>query len=123
MDIQPQNHTRCTELSQDKEFMESLQICLIDNQKANHLAEIFKALSDPTRLRIISLLLDNEVCVHVLESVLGMSQSSISHQLRVMRQLRLVRYRKEGRHVYYALDDNHVRLLFAQGLLHVEHEE
>lgn len=123
MDIQSKTHTRCNELSQDKEFIDSLQICLIDSQKANHLAEIFKALSDPTRLRIISLLLDNELCVHILESVLGMSQSSISHQLRVMRQLRLVRYRKEGRHVYYALDDNHVRILFAQGLLHVEHEE
>ena len=94
---------------------------LIDTMTANRLAEIFKALSDPNRLRLISLLLENEVCVHTLEAVLGMSQSAISHQLRHLRQLHLVRFRKEGRHVYYALEDNHVRELFAQGLLHVEH--
>jgi len=95
---------------------------LITSPTANRLAEIFKALSDPNRLRLISLLLDNEVCVHTLEATLGMSQSAISHQLRTLRQLNLVRFRKEGRHVYYALDDDHVRGLFKQGLLHVEHE-
>lgn len=102
--------------------VDTLQSHLIDSQKANRLAEVFGALSDPTRLRIISLLLDHEVCVHTLETVLGMSQSAISHQLRTMRQLRLVRFRKEGRHVYYALDDEHVRDLFAQGLSHIQHE-
>lgn len=95
---------------------------LISTPTANRLAEVFKALSDPNRLRLISLLIDNEVCVHMLESTLGMSQSAISHQLRHLRQLNLVRFRKEGRHVYYALDDDHVRSLFKQGLLHVEHE-
>ena len=95
---------------------------LITSPTANRLAEIFKALSDPNRLRLISLLLDNEVCVHTLEATLGMSQSAISHQLRTLRQLNLVRFRKEGRHVFYALDDDHVRGLFKQGLLHVEHE-
>jgi ArsR family transcriptional regulator len=95
---------------------------LITTPTANRLAEVFKALSDPNRLRLISLLIDNEVCVHILESTLGMSQSAISHQLRHLRQLNLVRFRKEGRHVYYALDDDHVRGLFKQGLLHVEHE-
>lgn len=105
----------------DAEQVESLQQQLVDQQTANQLAEVFKALSDPTRLRIISLLLDHEVCVHTLEDALGMSQSAISHQLRVLRQLNLVRFRKEGRHVYYALDDEHVRGLFEQGLLHVEH--
>jgi ArsR family transcriptional regulator, lead/cadmium/zinc/bismuth-responsive transcriptional repressor len=95
---------------------------LITSPTANRLAEVFKALSDPNRLRLISLLLDNEVCVHMLEAALGMSQSAISHQLRHLRQLNLVRFRKEGRHVYYALDDDHVRGLFKQGLLHVEHE-
>ena len=95
---------------------------IIPTPTANRLAEVFKALSDPNRLRLISLLIDNEVCVHILESTLGMSQSAISHQLRHLRQLNLVRFRKEGRHVYYALDDDHVRGLFKQGLLHVEHE-
>lgn len=100
---------------------ETLADHLIDSQTANRLAEVFKALSDPTRLRIISLLIDNEVCVHSIELATGMTQSAISHQLRHLRQLNLVRFRKEGRHVYYALDDTHVRDLFKQGLLHVEH--
>jgi ArsR family transcriptional regulator, lead/cadmium/zinc/bismuth-responsive transcriptional repressor len=94
---------------------------LLDAETANRLAEIFKALSDPTRLRIIGMLLDNQVSVQGLEAALGMSQSAISHQLRTLRQLNLVRFRKEGRFVYYVLDDGHVRELFRQGLLHVEH--
>lgn len=106
---------------EDTEQLAVLNEHLIAVPTANRLAEIFKALSDPNRLRLISLLLENEVCVHTLETILGMSQSAISHQLRHLRQLGLVRFRKEGRHVYYALDDQHVRDLFRQGLLHVEH--
>jgi DNA-binding transcriptional ArsR family regulator len=113
--------TVCEDSDLDAVVVGELQKHLIDTPTANHLAEVFKALSDPTRLRIISLLLEHEVCVHSLEITLGMTQSAISHQLRFLRQLNLVRYRKQGRHVYYALDDDHVRELFAQGLLHVEH--
>lgn len=101
--------------------IEVLNHSLIAQDEANRLSEVFKALADPTRLRLISLLLDHEVCVHTLEELLGMSQSAISHQLRYLRQLHLVRYRKVGRHVYYALDDDHVRRLFEEGLLHVRH--
>lgn len=107
---------------EDAEQLAVLGDHLISPITANRLSEVFKALSDPNRLRIISLLLDNEVCVHTLEAMLGMSQSAISHQLRHLRQLNLVRFRKEGRHVYYMLDDSHVRDLFKQGLLHIEHE-
>lgn len=113
--------TVCEDNDADAAVVGALHPYLIDTLVANRLAEVFKALSDPTRLRIISLLLEHEVCVHTLELTLGMTQSAISHQLRFLRQLNLVRYRKAGRHVYYALDDDHVRELFAQGLLHVEH--
>jgi len=113
------NRTLCQD--EDTEQLAVLNNHLIESSTANRLAEVFKALSDPNRLRLISLLLENEVCVHTLEAVLGMSQSAISHQLRHLRQLNLVRFRKEGRHVYYALDDEHVRDLFKQGLLHVKH--
>lgn len=106
---------------EDAEHLAILKEHLIEQSTANRLSEVFKALSDPNRLRLISLLLENEVCVHTLEATLGMTQSAISHQLRHLRQLNLVRFRKEGRHVYYALDDDHVRDLFKQGLLHVEH--
>ena len=114
-------HEICQDIESHPEQLEALQEQLIKVPTANRLGELFKALGDPTRLRIISLLLENELCVHTLEAALGMSQSAISHQLRVLRQLQLVRFRKEGRHVYYALDDDHVHELIKQGLLHVEH--
>ena len=117
----PYTRTMCDAEDTDPSLISELEAHLIQTPTANRLAELFKALSDPTRLRIISLLLDHEVCVHSLEITLGMTQSAISHQLRFLRQLNLVRYRKEGRHVFYALDDDHVRAIFAQGLFHVEH--
>jgi DNA-binding transcriptional ArsR family regulator len=106
----------------DAALASQLQAHQLSVDTANRLSEIFKALSDPTRLRIIALLLQHEVCVHTLEKTLGMTQSAVSHQLRLLRQLHLVRYRKQGRHVYYALDDDHVRGLFQQGLLHIQHD-
>ncbi len=114
-------NTVCAQDLPESEAIEALRGHLIDGQTAMSLAEIFKALSDPTRLRLISLLTEHEVCVHTLEAVMGMTQSAVSHQLRYLRQLGIVRYRKEGRHVYYALDDEHVRMLFEQGLLHAKH--
>ncbi len=88
---------------------------------STHLADLFSALSDPTRLRIISLLLDGERNVGELASQLAMTESAVSHQLRGLRQLRLVRSRKDGRQVFYALDDDHVEELYRLGLEHVEH--
>ena len=82
---------------------------------------LFKALSDPSRVRIISALSQTELCVFDLAATLGMSQSAVSHQLRSLRELHLVRYRKQGRHVYYEHDDEHIRDLFQRGLEHVEH--
>jgi len=95
---------------------------LIDSHVAGHLAQIFSALSDPTRLRLISALSDRELCVCDLAVVLGMSQSAVSHQLRLLRNLNLVKFRKEGRVVYYALDDDHIRELYERGLEHVSHQ-
>jgi ArsR family transcriptional regulator len=94
---------------------------VIDDATASGLADTFQALSDPTRVRLISALMDGELCVCDLSAVLNMSQSAVSHQLRLLRNLRLVRYRKEGRIVYYALDDEHIRDLFQRGLEHYRH--
>jgi len=94
---------------------------LIDGLTATQLASTFKALSDPTRVRIISALSHNEMCVYDLAAAVGISQSAVSHQLRTLREMRLVKFRKEGRHVYYTLDDAHVHSLFDQGLNHIEH--
>ena len=94
----------------------------IDEQIAAQTAELFSTLSDPNRVRIISALLENnELNVSALAECLGMSESAISHQLRGLRQMRLVRTRKVGRLVFYALDDDHISTLFSQGLDHVLH--
>ena len=84
------------------------------------LAETFKVLGDTTRVRILDALSRAELCVHELASRVGISESAVSHQLRLLRGMRLVRPRRDGRLVYYALDDQHIVGLFAQGLEHVE---
>ncbi len=94
----------------------------VDDGTAARLAETFKALSDPTRVRIISALLDDALCVHELAEAVGVSQSAVSHQLATLREKRLVRFRRKGRHVFYTLDDDHIRDLFRQGLDHVSHD-
>ena len=88
---------------------------------ARNLAELFKALGDPTRVRILSVLAGAEVCVGDLADALDMSQSAVSHQLRYLRESSLVATRRDGKHVFYRLDDDHVRGLFAQGIEHVTH--
>ncbi|MBN1655670.1 MAG: helix-turn-helix transcriptional regulator [Deltaproteobacteria bacterium] len=92
-----------------------------DLETAGRLAELFSALADATRVRIISLIAEREICVHELCAMLGMTQSAISHQLRVLRDRRIVRYRKQGRHVYYQLDDEHISELFRGALDHIKH--
>jgi ArsR family transcriptional regulator, lead/cadmium/zinc/bismuth-responsive transcriptional repressor len=84
-------------------------------------ADIFAALADPTRLRIVAALAAGELCVCDLAATVGQSESAISHQLRVLRGLGLVRPRRDGRLVYYSLDDSHVTALYNQALDHVAH--
>lgn len=96
---------------------------VIDIVRADRLAQIFAALADPTRLRLISALIDRELCVSDLAAALNMTQSAVSHQLRLLRALGLVRARKDGRMVYYALDDEHIRDLYQRGLEHVAHRQ
>jgi DNA-binding transcriptional ArsR family regulator len=83
------------------------------------LAELFKVFGDSTRVRIISALLHAEMCVCDIAALLGMTKSAISHQLRALRQTKLVKYRRDGKVVYYSLDDAHVEGIFKQGLAHV----
>ena len=94
---------------------------VLDEQTAAYLAELFRALSDPSRIRIISALSMGEMSVGSLAEAVGLSESAASHQLRGLRQMRLVRGRKQGRQVYYALDDAHIRDLYLRGLAHVQH--
>ena len=82
---------------------------------------IFQCVAHPTRIKIIQALFTGELCVCDLAQVLGSSVSAVSHQLRTLRALRLVKYRREGKMAYYSIDDEHVRALFALGLEHVRH--
>ncbi len=86
------------------------------------LADFFKVFGDTTRVKIIYALLKEEMCVCDISMLLGMNQSAISHQLRILRQARIVKFRKEGRVVYYSLDDEHVKNIFEQGLIHINHK-
>lgn len=83
------------------------------------LAELFKVFGDSTRVKILCALLRAEMCVCDIAVLLGMTKSSISHQLRILKQSKLVKYRREGRVVYYSLADEHVEHIFDQGLSHV----
>ena len=93
----------------------------LDDTTSLRLAEIFKVLGDPTRIKLLALLSASEMCVCDIADALGMKQSAISHQLRVLRGARLVKYRKEGKEAWYSLDDDHVVKLMNQGLEHVLH--
>jgi len=92
---------------------------MINEKTALLLAETFKVMGDGTRIKIINALSHAELCVCDIAFLLGMSQSAISHQLRFLRSLKLVKNRKEGKVVYYSLDDDHIVNLFKQGLEHV----
>lgn len=84
------------------------------------LAELFKVFGDTTRIKILCALSEAEMCVCDIAALLNMTQSSISHQLRILKQARLVRYRRDGKVVYYSLDDEHVKQIFDQGLIHLK---
>jgi ArsR family transcriptional regulator len=90
-----------------------------DEENLYDLAELFKVFGDTTRIKILYALFTSEMCVCDIAAVLGMTQSAISHQLRVLKHARLVKYRKEGKVVYYSLDDDHIKQIFDQGLNHI----
>ncbi|MEJ2304930.1 MAG: metalloregulator ArsR/SmtB family transcription factor [Anaerolineales bacterium] len=94
---------------------------MLDEQTAIRLADLFGALSDPSRVRIIAELTQGEKNVSAIAEAVGLSDSAVSHQLRGLRQMRLVRARKEGRQVFYSMDDEHIADLYARGLDHIQH--
>lgn len=111
----------CKTTEFDEEVVKSIKKDMLPKETIVSLSEVFKALGDPTRLNIIYLLSKQDLCVYDIAAILNMSQSAISHQLRVLRGLKLVKFRKEGKHAIYSLDDDHVLQLFNQGLEHISH--
>lgn len=100
-------------------LVEEIKRSIPRNEVLDDLSELFKVFGDITRIKIIYAIKDNEMCVCDIAKFLGMTQSAISHQLRVLKKARLVKYRREGKTVYYSLDDEHVNKIFEFGLSHV----
>lgn len=90
-----------------------------EEEKLYDLAELFKVFGDSTRIKILWALAESDMCVCDIAALLNMTQSAISHQLRILKQARLVKFRKDGKIVYYSLDDSHVKQIFEQGLVHI----
>jgi ArsR family transcriptional regulator, lead/cadmium/zinc/bismuth-responsive transcriptional repressor len=107
----------CTIIHED--IVSKVKNCIPEEETLYDLAELFKVFGDSTRIKILCALFQAEMCVCDIAALLSMSQSAISHQLRVLKQARLVKYRKEGKVVYYSLDDDHVKHIFDQGLIHI----
>ena len=104
----------------EKSVSDIKQIMLVKDIVLN-IADVFKLLGDPTRVEIIYALSHQELCVCDVAAVLGISQSAVSHQLRLLRNARLVKFRKQGKIVYYSLDDSHITNLFNECLEHINH--
>jgi ArsR family transcriptional regulator len=103
----------------DKKKVRSVMKSMLTDDEAVDLSETFSVLADPTRTKIIYVLSSEELCVCDIAGILGMSVSAISHQLRILRNMRLVKFRKEAKMVYYSLDDDHISKLFNEGLKHI----
>ena len=114
------NDEVCDLVQIDLTRVRKIRAALVQPDAVQGLADTFSALGDPTRVRILDALSHGELCVCDLAAVLRLSQSAVSHQLRLLRGLRLVRPRREGRVVFYDLDDQHIMSIFKQTLQHVE---
>lgn len=92
---------------------------ILDKERAGDIADLFKGFADPTRVQILTLLLGQEICVSCIAEEIGLSQSAVSHQLQILKQMRLIKYRREGRNMLYSLADDHVEIILKTGLEHV----
>ena len=111
---------RCEDEISNSETVDNVQKSLLPDEKIFDLAEIFKVFGDFTRIKIINALMMKELCVCDIAAITNSTPSAISHQLRVLKQAKLVKYRKEGKAVFYCLDDEHVKEIFEKGCEHVE---
>ncbi|MCI8381302.1 MAG: helix-turn-helix transcriptional regulator [Lachnospiraceae bacterium] len=110
----------CDQVFVHEELVEKVNKEMPKEEELYDLAELFKVFGDSTRIRILFVLFEAEVCVCDLAEVLHMTQSAVSHQLRILKQAKLVNARREGKSVFYSLADDHVRTIIAQGREHIE---
>ncbi|MEF9952529.1 ArsR/SmtB family transcription factor [Clostridium sp.] len=110
----------CKDCTIHSDVVEDVKGKMENDEAHREVSMFFKAFSDPTRTKIINALLISEMCVCDLAALLSMNQSAISHQLKTLKQLRLVKYRRDGKVIYYSLDDDHIRGIFSSALDHVK---
>lgn len=108
----------CTVIHQ--EIVEKIKKTFPSDETIFHLAELFKVFGDSSRMKILCALMQGELCVCDLSCIIGSTPSATSHQLRILKQAKLVKYQKRGKVVYYSLDDDHVKEIYEKGLNHVE---
>ena len=110
---------RCEFIYAHEDIVEKVTRDMPDDEILHDLAELFKIFGDSTRIKILYVLFESEMCVCDIAQLLNMTQSAISHQLRALKQSKLVKYRREGKTVFYSLADGHVRTIIDQGMEHV----
>lgn len=106
----------------DASMVEKVNETMPPEEEMQDLAEFFKVFGDATRLKILYVLLCSEMCVYDIASMIGMSQSAVSHQLRVLKQMDLVKNRRDGKIIFYSLADDHIVNILSQGIHHIEEE-
>lgn len=109
----------CMQACIHDEVIDKLKNKTLNDNTVEELSNLFKSMADPTRIKILNILLNTEACVCDIAALTNMTQSAISHQLRVLKLARIVKSRKDGKVVYYSLDDDHVKDIFYKGLNHV----
>ena len=112
----------CDTVEVHEDLLKIVQDTMPDDQELNDLADLFKIFGDYTRIRILFVLFESEVCVCDLAQVLNMTQSAISHQLKILKQSRLVKSRREGKSIFYSLADEHVETIIGKGREHIEED-
>ena len=110
---------RCDYSHVHQEIVDKVECTMPEDEILYDLAELFKIFGDSTRIKILYVLFESEMCVCDIAKLLGMTQSAISHQLRALKQSKLVKYRREGKTVFYSLADGHVRTILGQGMEHI----
>ena len=119
MDLQDSEAPRCDFISVHEDIVNRVMQVMPADQQLLDLAEFFRVFGDSTRIRILYVLSQSEMCVCDIAGLLKMGQSAISHQLRVLKQMRLVKFRRDGKTVFYSLADGHIETILAQGMEHV----
>lgn len=110
---------RCEHCKYNRSIMDMLKNEMPNDDVINSLSEVFKVFGDGTRIRILWVLFDREACVYDIAEAVGMTQSAVSHQLRVLKQARLVKAKRAGKNTFYSLDDEHVKRIIEQVMIHI----